>query len=406
MNSTNYSANGQYILNSMTLFSKKENSEDEVALDMSSTFKECSIFESIDGETMSGYVVILDSVNLYDTLPIYGGERVEISFYTAGAEQFAVDVIMYVYKTSERIRISEQSVAYKISFCSEALLKSERTFVQTGYVDTNDRIAQQIYRTFLRNQSNKPFIADVCLGFSEYTFGAIKPIEAIQILTRDAVATNGNVGYKFFENQDAFNFVSIQSLYQQQPVARYTNRLGGYYDDVKQRAIEQFESIQDIKYYEENSLLDRINDGLHGSDHVYFDIVTKQVITHHYNQADQFDKNKSLGEIADKKPIADGNDIINIGYVSDTLNRTSFETQSKMKLIEAYKFRCEITVFGDSRLKAGDVIEVYFPRLYVGQEELRNIYEGKVLISSIRHTITPDQYMQEIELIKDAYNDI
>lgn len=407
MNASNYSANGQFVLTSLILFTKQsKNSSDEVAWDLTTAYTECSLFESIDGEAMSGYVVVLDSINLNDVLPLYGNERIEVSFHTAGADQYPIEYTGFVYKVSERIRLSEHSMTYKISFTSEEFLKSERTFVQTGYVETNDRIAYDIYRTFMRSERNKPFISDKTLGVSEFTFGAVKPIEAINILTRDSVATNGNLGYLFFENNESFNFVSIQSLYQQEPSARYTNRLAGYYDDVKQRAIEQFESIQDIKYYEENSFLDRINDGLHGSDHVYFDIVTKQTVVHHYNKSDKFDKTKSLGEIANKKEIDDAHDVMYLGYVSDTLNRTPFEVDSKMKLVESTMFKALITVFGDSRLKAGDVLEVYFPRLQVDQETLRNIYEGKVLISAIRHTFTPDQYMQEIEVIKDAYNEL
>ncbi len=405
MNSNNYSANGQFVLSSLMLFMKRtENSNEEVAWDLSKSYLECSLFESID-ELMSGYVVVLDSVNLNDLLPLYGLERIELTFYTAGADQYPIEYTGVVYKVSERIRISDHSSGYKISFTSEEFLKSERTFVQTGYVDTADRIAYDIYRTFMRTERNKPFISDSAVGISEYTFGSMKPIESINVLTRTAVATNGNLAYLFFENNEAFNFVSLQSLYQQQPVARYTNRLAGHYDDVKQRAIEQFESIQDIKYYEENSLLDRLNDGLHGSEHVYFDIVNKQLVTHHYRKSDKFDKLKSLGEIPDKKDIPDGHDVMYMNYVADTLNRTPFHMETRMKLVESTMFKAFITVFGDSRLKAGDVLEVYFPRLQVDQDQ-KNIYEGKVLISAIRHTFTPDQYMQEIEIIKDAYNEI
>lgn len=405
MNSANYTASGQYVLSQLMLFTKRGESEQELAWDLSQSYVECSLFESLNDDCMSGYVVVVDSVNLNDFLPLYGYERIELEFYTAGAEQNRIQYTGYVYKVNERIRLSEHSMTYKINFISEEFLKSERTFVQTGYRDNNDKIAYDIYRRFMRGKQNKPFIADQTVGISDYTFGALEPIECINILTRTAVASSGNVGYLFFENNEAFNFVSIQSLYQQEPVARYMNRLAGVYDDVKERSIEQFESIQGIEYLEENSLLDRLNDGLHGSDHVYFDLVTKQTIQHHYRKSDVYDRTKSLGEIPDKKEIADGHDIINLGYVADNLAQTPYVVDSKMKLIEAGTFRANIMVFGDSKLKAGDVLEVYLPRLYVDQENKRNVFEGKVLISAIRHTITPDEYIQEIEIIKDAYNE-
>ena len=403
---TKYSSNGQYVLSRLVLFAKEsETSDKEIAWDLSASFTECSIFESLDEEFITGYVTVVDSVNLNDLFPLYGEERVEVSFHTSGAEDFTIDYIGSIYKVSERIRLSEHSTIIKISFCSQEMINSQRKYVQSYFSDTNSNIVNNLYNNYIKSEQAKQIIVEDTLGLSEYTFGAVKPAEAINILKRYSISKDFNSGFVFFENQDAFNFVSLQSLYQQEPVAKYTSRLGGIYEDVQQRVQESFETIQSIKFYEENSFLDRINDGIHGSKHTYFDIVKKQIITHEYEKDLFYNKEKSLGSIANKKKMKKGDDVTLLSYTSDKIELTEFDMINRMKHIESKMFSAEISVFGDSKLKAGDVISVYFPRNQADQTSLDNVFDGEVLIFSIRHTFTRDQYVQEIEIVKDAYSD-
>src|SRR5699024_9041200 len=129
-----YKSNGGYVLERLLIYSYDEESPGEgKAWDLAPAFSEISLFESLTDETMTGYVAVADSENIRDIMELHGLERVELSFYTAGAEEQRIDFVGVVYKVSERIRITEHTMGYKISFCSEAMIKSERTFVQRAY---------------------------------------------------------------------------------------------------------------------------------------------------------------------------------------------------------------------------------------------------------------------------------
>lgn len=404
-NPTKYAGNGQYVLTKMSLFSIEDEVENETEWDLMPSFLELSLFESVFDQTMSGYVTVRDTVGMADLFPLYGDERIEVSFHTAGSEDSLIEYVGKVYKVSQPARVNEHTTGYIIRFCSEANLLSTRRFVQKGYQDTADRVVEDIYRKHLRGSDDKPLETLPAKGIESYTFGFMNPLEAISVAAKTPVASDGTRGYIFFENHESFMFTTLEHLYTQEPVARYTNQLAGVYDDVKQRAREQFESIQDITYDRENSYLDRLKDGLHGSDNVYFDLVTKQVVNYHYNKEQYFDETRSLGKRPYKHKIEDSSDIVNVNYVAGTGQYALNEVLNKMRRVESEEFMATITVFGDSKLKTGDVLEVYFPRMNDDQEERQSTVEGKVLIGAIRHTITQSQYMQAIELLRDAYNE-
>lgn len=400
-----YASNGQYVLEEVKLFAKDLNTDDELEWNLIPTMYEISLFESIIKGPMTGYIAIQDSFNINELLPLYGEERIELSFYTAGNEDNPIEYQGLVYKVSEKHRISEHTSGYKIMFCSESALLSKRRFTNRGYKDVSSNVVQQIFDGMLVDRSEKRLEVSETKGVQTYSFGALEPLEAISIVSRRASSTQDDVGYVFYENNREYRFVPLQELYQQDPVAEYTNTQAGVYKDVKQRAQEQFESYQSIEINEENSFLDRLMDGVHGSNHAFFDIVNKTFVNYHYKKNERFDDTKSLGSMPDKKPVGNGQDTQSIVYHSDQSELTLNEVQGYMKKKESETFKALVSVFGDSTLVAGDVIYLVVPNWNVDQENVKTMFQGKVLIDSIRHTLTKDQYTQTLGVRKDSYDE-
>lgn len=404
--SENYNGNGNYILEYCNLYSKDENTDEELVWDLVPHFVEASLFESITSPTMSGYIAVIDAFNANELLPLYGGERIELSFYTAGNEEKPIEYIGYVFKVSPKHRLTEHSTGYKISFCSEASILSKRTFTHMGMTSTISQMVSDIYSNHLLGRTRKLLETSSTKGVLSYTFGATEPLDAISVLSRRASGTDSTVGYLFYENNQTFKFESIQQMYQRDIVASYTNRQAGVYEETSQRNIEQFESIQGINIDEENSFMDRMMDGIHGSNFGHFNLMTKTFTNFHYRKNDDFDPSKSLGSIPDKKFVDDGNDTQSIAYESSDPLIWFDEARGIMKLIESETFRAKVSVFGDSNLKSGDLIRLSVPNWNVDQENVKTGFDGSVLISSIRHTITPKTYAQVLGVRKDAYEEL
>lgn len=393
------------ILEMMLYVPSQDGTSSEKQLDLTKSFSEFSLFESITDPTMTGYVISGDMLGLKQLLPLQGGERLEVQFETHTATTKTIKYIGYVYDVSEPARVSEHTQAYRLSFCSEALMLSERTYVQSGFQDTCDAIVKSIYQKFLLGKTNKPLLTVPSSGIQTYTFGTLKPIEAINIVSQMAIGSQDQYGYYFYEDNQQFNFVPIQYLYTQTPVSTYATNYGGNYgSDTSNRNNSQFQSFQKIEVIDNSGYFDRMNDGLYGSDNIYFDLVTKQVVNHHYQVQSEFDQTKSLGQIPDMRVVPDGDDVTYFSYAAGDIDKTQFYVENRMKRMEAITKQYSVLVYGDSGLRAGNVINATFPIIANNKSITANAYDGKWLIQAIRHTINSGVYMQELELSRDAFN--
>lgn len=399
-----YAGNGQYVIEYVKLLIKDENTDEMMEWNLLPFMVEVSLFEDIMNP-MSGYIAIMDSFNFNELLPLYGNEIFQISFHTAGNETNKIEYEGRVYKISEKHRITEHTSGYTIRFFSECSLLSKRSFVNSGYRAEPNKIVESIFSRYLRDRSTKPLVTQQTKGIGQYTFGTQDPLEAISVISRRTQGTDNTIAFVFYENNQEFRFESIQTMYQREPVASYSNTQSGVYRDVKKRFEEQFESYQDIEIFEENSLLDRLMDGLHGSNHGFFDLKEKSFTNFTYRKNERFDPQKSLGEIPDKKFIEGGQDTQSIKYYSDFTQQFFTEVDSLMKRKESETFKAKVSVFGDSSLKAGDVIYLVVPNWNTDQENIKTMFQGNVLIGSIRHTLTRDHYTQALGVMKDSYEE-
>lgn len=405
--SATYQNNGHYVLEELIL-DPTENRDESQFINLIPLMVECSLYESIEDKVMSGSVSIIDAAAIDDIFPIDGFERISISFYTAGNDSNPINYEGYIYKVSPKHRVTEHANGLTLYFCSEASLLSTRAFVQSGYNDSPDVIVDNIYRQYLQRFTRKPLVTSSAKGICKHVFGAITPLEAISVLERYSSSIEGNSSYVFYEDNQKFNFKPLQELYQQEPVASYKYALAGAYNNVNNKNEESFENIQDIRVKNENSLSDKIMDGLYGSKHCIFDLMTKTFIndsTVLYNKDEWYNKEKSLGKYPSRKKQEQREDIIKMSYGSgvDDLVLHRDRINSEMKRIELELCTAEILVFGDSKLKVGDVIECFLPNLNMDQDNIESPFSGKFLITAIKHMIMPETYTQTIQVQKDAY---
>lgn len=409
MSANAYKENGQYVLEMLEL-QFLENGFSKV-IDLSNQLISLNLFESMEHGTMSGNLSIIDVFDLPNILSLYGNETIRMIFYTAGNIANPIQYEGKVYKLSPKRRITEHSSGYTIYFQSDAALRSDRQFVQRGYIDINSNIATDIFESFMRGGSTKPFITTSTKRISNYCFGAIKPLEALAVLQKQSVSVADDHSYVFYENNKEFVFKPLQELFKSEPVATYYYGVGSVFQNVYNRHEESFEKIQSVNFIDDNSFIDRIMDGIHGSKHIMYDLFTKTLLQGKevdYDKSSWFKDDKSLGKYPNKNIVGVGDDAISLIYgtsVDDLLfHKNSIE--SKMKRIELETFKCEIEVFGDSNLKCGDVINCYIPNLNLDQNNIKNEFSGKVLITGINHMITSNKYHQSILIQKDAYEDI
>lgn len=398
-----YAGNGQYTIERVSLL-YNDSGSNEKEIDLSVAFVQVDLYESIFNQTMSGQVSITDTFNLQDLLPLYGNERVEIAYHTQGNEANPVSYTGVVYKISEKHRISEHASGYTIYFVSEEMINSQAINTQRGYQETPSKIVEKIYQRIV-GRSEKLLETVQSKSVDVYTLGTVKPLQAISMLAKHAYSKNDEHGYLFYEDNLQFNFKPLQYLYTQEPVKEYKSRNKGMYDDPDQRVQESFNTIQDLKLMEENSYLDRMMEGQHGTSFNRFDLFSKRISVFEYDKEKFYDDQKSLGSVAHKKELDvsyQNRNTLRYGNNSNILLQGI--SKNVMSKIEASTIRVEITVFGDSFIRCGQTVVANLPIWNQDQQEVTDMISGKFLISEIHHQLNNEEkYMQTIMLQKEAY---
>lgn len=397
----NYQSLGQYTINYMTLRFKTSDGADN-ELDLSNIFVSVDLYESLFDKTMSGSISIVDSHNLSDVLPMYGGELFEISFETNGTDRPVV-YTGAIYKVSEKHRISEHTSGYTLYFTSVETINST---LQATNVAMEDQVSNIVNRIFKKRlNSEKELFSIESNGVHKFVFGNHHPFESIDVLTKYAYSTSSEHAYLFYEDNSKFNFVPVEYLYKQDPVRSLTYKGAGIHKEVEQKVVESFDGIQDIIILEENSYLDRIMDGVHGMTAYRYDMFSKEYKKVEYDKESFFSRDKSLSDLAHKKELEGNYQAVttmkyNIGMNIPLKNTVN----SRMKRIEMETNRVQVSIFGDSTIQCGQVANVKLPNWNVDQSNLKNSVDGDYLMGQIHHQLTSTKYMQTIMLYKDGYS--
>lgn len=401
---TKYTGNGQFDLEKLSLF-YITTGDNEHELNLKTAYVQLDLYESIFNNTMAGSVSIIDTFNLQDILPLYGDERIELSFFTSGNDGNPIDYKGVVYKVSEKHRISEHSSGYTIYFISKEAIESQQNYVHESFQNTSSNVAIELFNKI---KYEKQINVKDTVNIEHYVFGTFKPLQAMNVLCKRSISKENEAGYLFYEDSKQFNFVPLQSLYKDDSIYEYTSKPKGMNKDPNKRIEDAHKNIQNIRILEENSYMDRMIEGLHGSTFSRFDLLTKEYNKFEYDKDSNFDESKSLGKYPHKKELQTSyQNKSNMRYDSNSTLPLESIAIGLQSIIEISTIRVEISIFGNSVLRCGKCIDLNLPVWNKDQDLITDRISGKFLMGDIHHQlIKDDTYTQTLMLYKDSYGDL
>jgi hypothetical protein len=414
-------------------------------VNIKSVFVELSYYEDIFRGTVSGHVLISDSISMIDRLGLSGNDFLELKFRKSKLVEEGQSISKYfrIYRVGERILNNSETESYALHFCSEELFLSEQTKVSKAY---DGKTIKEIVTDILNKHmqiDEKYLTIESTEGLYDFVIPYKKPFDAINWLANYAIPTEAETvkgaDFVFFENSGGFNFRSLQSLftsriynnyiYSQKNVDNLGNKgsLGRDLSTIKSYTfLDTFDTLYgtvsgafanrlitidpltrrytDTKFdyvsdyqdklndKEKNSLINNAQNRLGKTANQNYDAVLK-VMTTNANQ-------KTAVGILDK-PHTVANDIRVEKYVP---YRTA-------QLALSHYVRIKLTISGDPNLTVGTTINVELPSsasnkdgsgLNEGLTDQQ--YSGKYLITSVRHIVSSQmKYETVLEVVKDGY---
>lgn len=272
--------------------------------------------ENIKYPCVMGAAVIVDSAGFINSLPICGGEIIEIKVKTnfTASEQIYK---MRVWKISQRF-VKNKEQAYTLSFISEELINNEYVRIKKPLSGNPEKIIASFLKDDLK--SIKPFFSEPCQHEIKLIAARRRIFDIISVLLPKSIAksqepaqsgvTNtkleetqksappNSAGYFFWENKRGFNFFSVDTLCSKEASKKYNVKEWGPY-------VEKYANIDDgvdnrftissISFNNEVDLIASMRMGRYSTLICTFNHTTGQYDEYVYNQKNSFENMKHLG---------------------------------------------------------------------------------------------------------------
>ena len=417
-----------------------------LVVDLLGSVMHVTFFESLENAAITGNILITDHVNLVTIGPIIGQEFIKMKLRTPGmsGENGVIDfsknvLVVTSMKTRDNIGNGQQAVL--LEFSSAEMLKDQRTKLNSSYEGTCSELFRKIMRSDL--DCTKELFVEPSEGLKKIVFPNVRPIHAIHMLKRQAIARDGlNSPYIFYEDLKGFHFRSLASIYANPPVMKYTTSIAG------SKPANVFEDLRTVLSHQiigngDTLLSQRL--GAYGSNLTIYDTFAKKQTRQQFNYLDSFSKishaNSLVGGRAGKSfPLVNSSPIEPTGTISDfpaksflvptarfhdadgvdqgTINYhhtangnypyVGGDTKKWLQLRESMLTHLELgitanlEVHGNTLVNAGDMIEFNLPSQTAAKTEKNEKYDfffnGQFLIKKIRHDFDFGQMRHEMVL--------
>ncbi len=375
-----------------------------------------TLYEDVFSNTMSGYLLVSDSLDLINTLPIIGEEILYIDLQTPTLEK-SITKEFYVYKLTT-LHQKKRASTYMLHFCSLELISSLNQKISKSFKGNISDIVKSIFtdKRFIGSERN--VIYDTTSNDYSFIAPFWSPLQTINWLTTKSLNTRGVSNFLFFENNKEFEYVSIDSLISMPTVRDYVlsdvNSLTAVGDDMDKRYsfVELVDMPVTFDYMRNSSA------GMYGGILYTYDLTTKKIKKTEYDYLTNFDKSSHTNKVPLKSrnlfnnnrsniDFAEQNDYLTGQFKSQKLHDTMLQRSSLLEQIRAFKFN--IRVFGRTDIKVGQTITYTAPKQReIAQDEIQTnstseYFTGKYLITAIRHQIIRGQHFMEMEIVSDSF---
>jgi hypothetical protein len=385
------------------------------SINLLGAFDELSIFEDLYNESISGQVLVKDSKNMIGSLDLHGNEHLYIIFDKPSLDE-PIEKFFRVYKVSNRIVKSRTSTAYAINFTTEDQLISNQYKLSKSCRQSADAEIINILKNNINVNPNKIISRNFepSFGATNLVIPYMRPFQAIQFITSRTVNRNGS-HFFFYENREGYNFKSLENILSQKVYKNYF--LTPKILEAPNPALN-FSAINSLIIDQNFDTLGTLMTGGFGGRMKNLNILKRfyyETDISLLNKKNIIGKGYPINDMANK--IGDNlfqtpqafekyfiNTTLNVDFDDYPNDSEKFILRS-MEQSLLNNFRMTVTVPGDPLVKVGDLIDVNLPAFAQNinpEQELDEFYSGIMLVTSVRHSITPTDHITYMTVVKDS----
>ena len=401
-------------------------------IDVKNLMIELNIYESIHSNAISGSLVIADSANHRQNIPIVGQE--EISFkLEIGDENEAIDFTQYrgrIYKISDQVRTEDRQQVYTLFFVAKEKITNARTRVQQAFEGSSDQICTQVLKNVLK--TNKLVTTEPSILHTKLLGNNTRPFEFIKQLTKRSESALNSNAYLFYENHRGYHFRSIASLHDstngpRKEIIEYTHDSIPTARDVE----KGMHSLLEYTINKSQDILASYHSGLLASRSYNYNISRKSYTIEDYNYFTEFEKRKHTNKFPifsttleeEQRTLSDyplssysvntRNEYLHTQSESDTRDYNNHSNKNKNRtsdLLSHDQMNIKCTVQGNTNLAAGDVVILNIPSLEPINSSADRIHDayisGRYVLMNVVHALNDSGYTTTFDAISDSVETI
>lgn len=388
-------------------------------IDIRSLILETSVYEDLFSNTMSGYVILQDSLDLINTIPLIGQELLEIEFTTPTLTD-SISKSFYIYKLQNH-KSDKRKQTYMLNFCSKELIYSTNSKVSKAFSGNIGETVTEIFRDKSYIASTEVLYVDPTKNSYSFIAPYWSPFETINWISNKSVNLRGVPNYLFFETNKSFEFTSIDTLVQAKSVREYV------YADVSATTTFGADSDKESRYSTVESIdtdvtfdyLRNLKFGLYASKLSTFDMTTKNITTNSYDYIDNFGDARHLEKYPRQSDALLRQRLASLYFIEKNNYQTGvfqpqgykeFFLQRNALLQQLSAYKLNIKVPGRTDIKVGQIVKFTIPEMrqllmkdLTDNTGISDYFTGRYLITAIRHIITNGNHMMTMEIVSDSF---
>lgn len=381
------------------------------------------IFEDLFSPFISGNLIIKESLDILNELPITGQEWLDLHIRTPSLEDDQdIKHRFFVYKISDRDYLGERNVVYKLHFISEHALKDASTIISKGYNGKISDIVKQILKDWVTEEN----IGDIeeTKNNTRYVSNFWTPSKNLNFLCNNAINQDDSPSYLSYQSRKGFNFVSLHKMYKSESIRKFNYNLKGRDILPTGQAVRlvdnDYSRINTIELPESFDNVYKMTQGAFASTLHSYDVVSKEYKVDKFQYRDKFSTRAHLNDF----PLTPKNmeeyfnpkahimtDFRQYGIFNQYGDVSNYRVMQERisTLIQSEGITIRIIVPGRTDYTVGQKVEVEImkPEPTDGkdrkEDQRDNTFSGNYIIGAINHSINRERHECSIELIKDSW---
>ena len=397
-------------------------------VDIKGLMVELNIYESIHSPAVYGNIVIADTANHIQNMPIIGQEQIEFKLQIDdNPNNESIDFkrrTARVYKISDQVRTGERQQVYTLHFTTHEAIENQRVKVKSAFKGSADQITQQVLQNVLKTRKSilveQSTLPVKVIGNQMTPFDFIK---GVLCKRASSVSYKGN-GYLFFESHRGYMFASYQRLWYRSPDQQVRPQEEYIVQPSKRDSsiAEDMKSVLEYKIMKGQDALAAMNTGLLASKHFVYDVHKKKLQIFGDNYYSNFISTKHAAdgmlftttpEKEDGKTIFEFDDYAIDTSFKDTGLYNDFPSDNHNNTHQANRFahlshdqiKAKVTVFGNTNLAAGDTINLRVPSYEPIDKTSTRVHDaylsGRWLLTNVVHTVNSTRYTTTFDCVRD-----